>query len=676
MNTQTLFLGFVAGLALAIVLVASWRLPRRTATVATIGLAVWLAYVGVLSRSGLIADPALRPPAILYVVGPVILFVMFGVIRSGLAGRVALAVPLWLLIGLQGYRVGVELFLHQLWHEGVVPRMLTFEGANVDIWIGASAPIVAWLATSGRGGRRIATAWSVAGLLALANVIVRSALTAPGPLHLLATETANRAIGTFPYTYIAGFLAPLAVTLHVLALRALAGTATTDAPPGPFPEPDRIVRMNAQAEAVRTHYQAGIEDRDALLGRIAAAVEAMEPPIDSRRLAPLDQFHMGGLAATTAVAARVGVPAGAAVLDAGSGLGGPARYLAETFGCRVAGVDLSPDYVAIARLLTERAGLADRVTFQEGDLLRLPFEDGRFDLVWTQHVAMNIADRAGLYRELRRVLKHGGRLAFYDPLAADGHPALTYPVPWAQTAETSTLLTAGETRDVLGQAGFHVLSLDDVTQEAMGWAQQGGPPQPGGRERDDDRGRAHGRDGREFRAQPARGPRAPDGRRGLEWRRGMTASFPAVAATTGGALLVLQMLLALAVSGARGRGGRLDRHRGRPQARAYRTAAREPGRERRIVPRRLHVAGALGTLADIAPAPVRVLRRAAPVSCHRPVAREHQQSAPADRRRRHLPPRPDPGRGTGLAGCHGAGGPPWLSTTRMMGRRRSAKQSW
>lgn len=239
--------------------------------------------------------------------------------------------------------------------------------------------------------------------------------------------------------------------------------------------------MTTQAKTVRDHYQAAIADRDALLVRITAAVDAMEKPIDARRLAPLDQFHMGGLAATIAFAERVGVSPDAAVLDAGSGLGGPARYLAETFGCRVDGVDLSPDYVAVARLLTDRAGLADNVVFQEGDLAALPFADGHFDLVWTQHVCMNIADRAALYRELRRVLKTGGRLAFYDPLAADGHPGLTYPVPWAETDATSTLLTADETRTVLEKAGFAITSLDDVTDEAMAWAtQQGAPVQLGG----------------------------------------------------------------------------------------------------------------------------------------------------------------------------------------------------
>lgn len=238
--------------------------------------------------------------------------------------------------------------------------------------------------------------------------------------------------------------------------------------------------MTPRAEIVRAHYQAAIHDRQALLARIAKAVDDMEGPIQAESLAPLDQFHVGGLAATAAVAARVGIAPGALVLDAGSGLGGPARYLAETFGVRVEGVDLAPDYVAIATLLSGRAGLAERATFREGDLTDLPFADASFDLVWTQHVAMNISDRAGLYRELRRVLKPGGRLAFYDPLAADGRPHLIYPVPWAQTAETSALLTVYETRAVLTQAGFAVRNLDDVTQEAMKWAaQQEALAQPG-----------------------------------------------------------------------------------------------------------------------------------------------------------------------------------------------------
>lgn len=238
--------------------------------------------------------------------------------------------------------------------------------------------------------------------------------------------------------------------------------------------------MSPDATTVRDHYQAAIIDRAALIGRISAAIETMEKPVNARRLAALDQFHMGGFGATVALAGRARLSAEDVVLDAGSGLGGPARYLAETFGCTVEGIDLSPDYVAIAECLTHHAGLSDRVSFREGDLTHLPFEDSRFDLVWTQHVAMNIADRAALYRELRRVLKPGGRLAFYDPIAADGHPSLIFPVPWAETEKTSTLLTADETRAVLGETGFSVSSLDDVTADALQWAQAQGAPQPGG----------------------------------------------------------------------------------------------------------------------------------------------------------------------------------------------------
>lgn len=234
-------------------------------------------------------------------------------------------------------------------------------------------------------------------------------------------------------------------------------------------------------DIVRDHYQAAIGDRDALLARLATALDALGTPIDARALAPLDQFHMGGLVATRVLAECAGVFRGVQVLDAGAGLGGPARHLAATYGAQVTGVDLSPDYVAIATLLTERAGLVDHASFRTADLLDLPFEDGRFELVWTQHVAMNIANRSALYRELRRVLKPSGKLAFFDPAAADGRTDLHYPVPWAETKATSTLLTLGETQAAVAGAGFSVELLEDVTQETMGWAAQTGePPAPGG----------------------------------------------------------------------------------------------------------------------------------------------------------------------------------------------------
>jgi ubiquinone/menaquinone biosynthesis C-methylase UbiE len=87
----------------------------------------------------------------------------------------------------------------------------------------------------------------------------------------------------------------------------------------------------------------------------------------------------------------------------------------------VTGIDLSQPFIEAARMLTERCGLADRVTFLQGDALDLPFTNALFDHAWTQHVAMNIADRAGFYRSIHRVLKPGGRLAIYDVAPVDGH---------------------------------------------------------------------------------------------------------------------------------------------------------------------------------------------------------------------------------------------------------------
>ena len=161
----------------------------------------------------------MRPPGIAFVVVPVLFFLIVFIVRASASPRLALAFPLWILLGTQCFRIGVELFLHQLWIEGLVPRMLTFEGANVDIYIGASAPLIAWLSLRGQWGLRIALVWNLLGLLALANVVTRSVLTAPGPFNLIHAEVPNLMMGTFPFLFIPAFFVPLAVALHVLAIR-------------------------------------------------------------------------------------------------------------------------------------------------------------------------------------------------------------------------------------------------------------------------------------------------------------------------------------------------------------------------------------------------------------------------------------------------------------------------
>ena len=167
------------------------------------------------------------------------------------------------------------------------------------------------------------------------------------------------------------------------------------------------------------------------------------------------------------------------MLDLGCGIGGPARYLAATFGCRVTGVDLSPGFIDAAIYLTARCGLSDRVTFQVGDALHLPFEAGAFDSVFLQHVAMNIEDRSALYAEVRRILAPGGRFATYDLVLHDGD--VVYPAPWARDASVSFLRSEADTRAALEQAGFKTVLWRDDTQTALDWfkAAMAGPPPSG-----------------------------------------------------------------------------------------------------------------------------------------------------------------------------------------------------
>jgi len=160
-------------------------------------------------------------------------------------------------------------------------------------------------------------------------------------------------------------------------------------------------------EQVAQHYGKG-----GLLNRILAALGEAGKDIDQLTiddLAQVDEFHSRRRLATEELAALLAPSAGENVIDIGSGLGGPSRYLAATYGCRVSGVDLTPEFVETATALTTRVGLSDKVDFRVGSALDLPFSDASFDCAWSQNVAMNIEDRPRYYAEMRRVLRPGGR---------------------------------------------------------------------------------------------------------------------------------------------------------------------------------------------------------------------------------------------------------------------------
>ena len=126
-------------------------------------------------------------------------------------------------------------------------------------------------------------------------------------------------------------------------------------------------------------------------------------------IAGVDEFHVRGAAVSKELANAINMN-GLNVLDVGCGLGGPCRMLAEEFNCTATGIDLSNEYIRTATGLSKLVKLDDKTTFIQGDATELPFDDNVFDVVWTQHVQMNIPDKIKFYSEIFRVLKPGGTL--------------------------------------------------------------------------------------------------------------------------------------------------------------------------------------------------------------------------------------------------------------------------
>jgi len=222
--------------------------------------------------------------------------------------------------------------------------------------------------------------------------------------------------------------------------------------------------MLAVMATVAEHYE-----RSDALANVRAALDRIAP--DGRQLgidelAGFDHFHTAGVLATERMAELLAPTPADTVLDAGAGLGGPARYLAARFGCRVVGIDLTPLFVDVGRLLSVRTGFDGLVDLQVGDVTEMELETGSIDHVWTQHVAMNIADQPKLYTEIHRVMKPGGHFVLFDVIDGGGGELLL-PVPWATEPHHSFLVTRDALRCLIEAAGFRIEVDEDPAPELL-----------------------------------------------------------------------------------------------------------------------------------------------------------------------------------------------------------------
>jgi ubiquinone/menaquinone biosynthesis C-methylase UbiE len=235
-------------------------------------------------------------------------------------------------------------------------------------------------------------------------------------------------------------------------------------------------------ETVVKHYEHG-----SLEGALFDALKRAGKDTDKLThadLALVDEFHIGGRPATRELGAQIDLLAGSKVLDIGCGIGGPSRYFAAERGWKIEGVDLTPEYVAVAQSLSRRVGLDSAVTYRVASATALPFPDASFDGAYMLHVGMNIADKKAVFAEVKRVLKPGGVFAIYDAMRLSDD-AFVYPVAWSSEPATNHIASAAAYKAALAAAGLTVekersrleFALESMQRRAAAPGQPGlGPP--------------------------------------------------------------------------------------------------------------------------------------------------------------------------------------------------------
>lgn len=233
-------------------------------------------------------------------------------------------------------------------------------------------------------------------------------------------------------------------------------------------------------KAVEMHYTKGDILDSIKNGLAAAGKDASDITVDD--LSAVDEFHIGGRIASKHFFPKLGFETGQYILDVGAGIGGGARFAADSYGVRVTGIDLTEEYVAAGNEMSRWVGMSEAVELRVGNATALDLPDAGFDGAFTMHVFMNVEDKSRAFSEVYRVLKPGAVFGIYD-VTKYGESPVQYPVPWADEPATSFLSSAGEYVAALEGAGFRFEWIENRHEFAVSYfnrvmekMEAGGPP--------------------------------------------------------------------------------------------------------------------------------------------------------------------------------------------------------
>lgn len=221
---------------------------------------------------------------------------------------------------------------------------------------------------------------------------------------------------------------------------------------------------------IQIEQQYSIPNLDERVFNALEKVKNGEKKFSRNDFASFDEFHIQGIKATRELATLVPIEPNMKILDIGSGVGGPARTLASEFNAQVVGIDAVESFSQLATKLSSLIKLEQQTRFVHGSALALPFENDLFDVVWMQHMNMNIQDKGKLYAEATRVLRSGGKIALYEICQGKNTTeSLDYPVPWANNETVNHLARPEEIIAKIEQNGLQAQVVKNVTWECLNW---------------------------------------------------------------------------------------------------------------------------------------------------------------------------------------------------------------